>query len=80
VERWIGTLRRECLEDLLIIGSRHFAAVLQDYIDHYHTHRPHRSLDQGPPLGSTPHAPPPPFGPVRRDRLGGLIHEYVQVA
>jgi putative transposase len=78
-ERWIGTLRRECLDQLLITGPRHLAVVLQEYIEHYNTHRPHRSLDQHPPAGRTP----PPSGatvrPLRRDRLGGLIHEYLQV-
>jgi putative transposase len=76
-ERWIGTLRRECLDQLLITGPRHLAVVLQEYIEHYNTHRPHRSLDQHPPAGRTP----PPSGatvrPLRRDRLGGLTHEYL---
>jgi transposase InsO family protein len=79
-ERFIGTLRRECLDHLLITGPRHLAAVLEEYVEHYNTHRPHRSLDQRPPAGRTP----PPRGatvrPLRRDRLGGLLHEYVQVA
>jgi putative transposase len=48
-ERLIGTLRRECLDHLLIIGQRHLATVLQEYIEHYNTHRPHRSLHQRPP-------------------------------
>ena len=43
-ERCIGTLRRECLDHLLITGPRHLAAVLHEYIEHYNTHRPHRSL------------------------------------
>ncbi len=79
-ERWIGTLRRECLDHLLITGPRHLTVVLQEYLAHYNTHRPHRSLGQHPPAGHTP----PPSGatirPLRRDRLGGLLHEYVQVA
>jgi transposase InsO family protein len=79
-ERWIGTLRRECLDHLLITGPRHLAVVLREYVEHYNTHRPHRSLDQHPPAGRTP----PPSGatvrPLRRDRLGGLVHEYLQVA
>ena len=79
-ERFIGTLRRECLDHLLITGPRHLATVLCEFVDHYNTHRPHRSLDQHPPAGRTP----PPSGatirPLRRDRLGGLVHEYVQVA
>jgi transposase InsO family protein len=83
-ERWIGTLRRECLDHLLITGPRHLAVVLQEYIAHYNTHRPHRSLDQHPPAYPPRNHTPPPSGatirPLRRDRLGGLLHEYVQVA
>ena len=79
-ERFIGTLRRECLDHILITGRRHLAAVLREFVEHYNTHRPHRSLDQHPPAGPTP----PPCGatvrPLRRDRLGGLLHEYLQVA
>ena len=79
-ERFIGTLRRECLDHMLITGPRHLTVVLEEYIEHYNTHRPHRSLDQHAPAGRTP----PPSGttiqPLRRDRLGGLLHEYVQVA
>jgi putative transposase len=44
VERWIGTVRRECLDHLMITGPRHLTRVLQEFVDHYNTHRPHRSL------------------------------------
>jgi putative transposase len=79
-ERFIGTLRRECLDHLLITGPRHLAVVLGEFVEHYNTHRPHRLLRQHPPA-----SPPPPRScaavrPLRRDRLGGLIHEYVHVA
>lgn len=77
-ERWVGTIRRECLDRLLILGRRHLASVLGEYTAHYNTHRPHRSLEQLPPL-----KPPAPSAEVidlervrRRDVLGGLIHEY----
>ena len=50
-ERWIGTLRRECLDRILIVGERHLRAVLTDFVDHYNSHRPHRSLGQRPPDG-----------------------------
>jgi putative transposase len=79
-ERFIGTLRRECLDHLLIIGPRHLAVVLEEYVEHYNTHRPHRSLDQRPPAGRTPLPRGATVRPLRRDRLGGLLHEYVQVA
>jgi transposase InsO family protein len=79
-ERWIGTLRRECLDHLLITGPRHLAVVLQEYLAHYNSHRPHRSLHQHPPEGHTPPRSGASIRPLRRDRLGGLLHEYVQVA
>jgi putative transposase len=47
-KRWIGTLRRECLDHLLITGPRHLAAVLPEYLAHYNAHRPHRSLSASP--------------------------------
>ena len=79
-ERFIGTLRRECLDHMLITGPRHLTVVLQEYIEHYNTHRPHRSLHQHPPTGATPPPSRATVRPLRRDRLGGLVHEYVQVA
>jgi transposase InsO family protein len=79
-ERFIGTLRRECLDHLLIIGTGHLTAVLQEYLEHYNGHRPHRALHQQPPTGGTPPRSEEVIHPLRRDRLGGLIHEYVQVA
>jgi transposase InsO family protein len=79
-ERFIGTLRRECLDHLLITGSRHLEVVLREYVQHFNTHRPHRSLDQQPPAGGTPSASGAAIRVLRRDRLGGLIHEYLQVA
>ena len=79
-ERFIGTLRRECLDHILITGPRHLDAVLREFAQHYNAHRPHRSLHQRPPAGATPPLSGAAIRPLRRDRLGGLIHEYVQVA
>jgi putative transposase len=80
-ERWVGTVRREVLDRMLILGRRQLRSVLAEYADHYNVHRPHRALGQAPPL--EPAEPPvvlPAGRVVRRDRLGGLIHEYAQVA
>jgi transposase InsO family protein len=53
-ERFIGTLHRECLDHILIAGPRHLDAVLREFAQHYNTHRPHQSLHQRPPTGTTP--------------------------
>jgi transposase InsO family protein len=80
-ERWIASARRECLDRMLIVGERHLGLVLSEYVDHYDSHRPHRTLKQNPPAGrSHPPATETNFRVLRRDRLGGLIHEYAQVA
>jgi transposase InsO family protein len=80
-ERWVGSARRECLDRMLVTGERHLRLVLSEYIDHYNSHRPHRALQQEPPAGR-PHssAMEANVRVLRRDRLGGLIHEYAQVA
>jgi putative transposase len=80
-ERWVGTVRRELLDRILIFGQGQLGAVLAEYVAHYNGHRPHRSLDPAPPLG--PDRPPtmvPGRRVVRRDRIGGLIGEYSQAA
>ena len=58
-ERFVGTIRRECLDRLLITGRRHLEAVLREYVDHYNGHRPHRSLGQQPPRLHVSHGEPP---------------------
>jgi len=80
-ERWVGSARRECTDRMLVAGERHLRLILGEYADHYNSHRPHRSLQQEPPTGRT-HPPAEVTGMrvLRRDRLGGLIHEYPQVA
>jgi transposase InsO family protein len=77
-ERWVGSLRRECLDRLLIGGRRHLEHVLRVYEEHYNTHRPHRALKQRPPLTKPPPIIVQPLAVhvLRRDRLGGLLHEY----
>jgi len=75
-ERVIGTIRRECSDQLIILGPGHLQLILEEYLDHYNQHRPHRALGQHPPSGPHPAQPADPAVTVtRRDRLGGLIHE-----
>jgi transposase InsO family protein len=78
-ERFVRTVRSECLDWLLILNRCHLERVLRVYVDHYNTQRPHRALEL---------CPPEPEGDGRsgggeihrRDRLGGLIHEYYRAA
>jgi putative transposase len=82
-ERWVGTVRRDCLDWLLISSRRQLERTLRVYVDHYNTHRPHRALGlaaptPGPRLRLV--GPGPPDQLQRRDRLGGLIHEYTRAA
>jgi len=78
-ERWVRTLRADCLDRILILGRRHLEHVLRVYRRHYNQHRPHRALRLLPPDGREP-IPRNPCGPSehlhRQDLLGGLIHEY----
>lgn len=77
-ERWVGSVRRECLDRILIVSRTHLERVLREYVAYYNTHRPHRTLEQQPPLLKA--APVPAHDREcrvrRRDRLGGLLHEY----
>jgi putative transposase len=81
-ERWIRTVQQECLDWMLIWGRRHLEQVLDEYLRHYNDQRPHRGLALRPPRivddGSNPGAVPVAATVRRRDRLGGLIHEYYQ--
>jgi transposase InsO family protein len=78
-ERWVGTARRDCLDWLFILGSRHLERVLREYVRHYNHARPHRALRLRPPLpGGQLVAPDSPV--VRLDRLGGVLHEYTRRA
>ncbi len=80
-ERWIATVRRELLDRILIVNRRHLETVLAEYVTHFNDHRPHRALHQAAPLRPLPVPASQPDLPLRRrDRLGGLIHEYAQAA
>ena len=75
----MGTVRRECLDWLLVVGQRHLERVLREYVEHDNAARPHRALRLRPPLARG--QPVSAVGEiVRRGRLGGLIHEYERLA
>jgi putative transposase len=77
-ERRVGSARRECLDRILILSRSQLEHVLREYVDHHNTHRPHRALDQQSPIPKPiPIRAPPDQAQIRRrDRLGGLLHEY----
>ncbi len=75
-ERWIRTVRTDCLDRILILGRRQLEHVLRVYRSHYNQRRPHRSLDLDPPDGRDPTPINAPTHLHRRHLLGGLIHEY----
>jgi hypothetical protein len=80
MERWTGSVRRELLDRILIMSEHHLRKVLTEYEAHFNTHRPHRALDQARPLRELPDPVDADIKVIRRDRLGGLLHEYAQVA
>ena len=80
-ERWVRTVRADCLDRILIVGRRQLERVLRVYLRHYNEHRPHRALGLVPPERSTTvEQATLPVRAERRDLLGGLIHEYQAAA
>jgi hypothetical protein len=76
-ERWVRTVRAECLDRTLILSRRHLERVLRRYVVHYDEQRPHRGLHLEVPVpGPLPVRPAAPGRIRRQDVLGGLIHEY----
>ncbi len=82
-ERWVRTVRAECLDWTLIWNRRHLQRVLTRYVEHYNTGRPHRGIDLEIPVpGPMATVTPLPVADrvERVDVLGGLIHEYRRAA
>ena len=77
-ERWIGSIRRELLDRTIIWNRFQLERLVIEYTEHYNTHRPHRSLEQRPPMPPPPphEADPPTLGVIRSTRCQGLINEY----
>ena len=79
-ERYVGTLRRECLDHLLIYGERHLGRILAEYARHYNEHRPHQSREQRPPLHEPGQTIDVTARIKRRQVVHGLINEYRRAA
>ncbi len=81
-ERWIGSIRRELLDRTIIWSQHQLERLVVDYIDHYNEHRPHRALNQQPPLASSPSAPPAHrhLRVLKSTQCDGLINEYRNAA
>ena len=79
-ERYVGTLRRECLDHVLIYGERHLQRTLTEYARHYNEHRPHQSPEQRPPLHEPGHAVDVTARIKHRQVVHGLISEYRRAA
>jgi putative transposase len=79
-ERWVGSVRRECTDRMLVTGERHLATVLASFTAHYDEHRPHRSLGQRTPEPRPQVASLTATKVQRRPILDGLINEYAQAA
>ncbi len=79
-ERFVGTLRRECLDHVLILGEWHLREVLAEYARHYNGHRPHQALRQEPPQRQPGQAVDITARIERRQSLDGLVSEYRRAA
>ena len=81
-ERFVRTVRNECLDWLLVLNREHLERAVAVFVDHYNRHRPHRGLGLRPPQPAASCVEPCSIDArvVRRDRLGGLIHEYSRAA
>jgi putative transposase len=80
-ERFVRTVRSECLDWLLILNQAHLERVLEVFVTHYNEHRPHRALSLAPPEPRRSWvASAAEIRVHRRDRLGGVIHEYILAA
>jgi len=80
-ERFVRTIRQECLDHLLVVSRQHLESVLDKYVQHYNQARPHRGLHLGQPIPRSFPLSPIDDGTVTRlDILGGIIHEYERAA
>ena len=78
IERWIKSLKVECIDHFMPIGGKHLDYLISEYVEHYHHERPHQGLGNKPIM---PTAPPVITGKIYCDtRLGGLLRHYRRAA
>lgn len=85
IERWVQTCRRELLDSTLVWNQRHLLHALREFEQHYNSHRPHQGIANTRPLRPLPAPVTDPdriarLDVRRRDRLGGILHEYEHAA
>ena len=78
-ERVIGSIRRECLDHMIILGESHLRRVMKEYVDYYHESRPHQSLDRNAPVPREIESPSE-GKVISIPHLGGLHHRYARAA
>jgi putative transposase len=76
VERFIGSVRRECLDHFLLLGEKHLARVVEAYVHYFNNARPHQGIRQQVPARPVPALPPPTGKVVSTLLIGGLHHRY----
>ena len=79
-ERFVRTVRQDCLDHLLVVSQRHLEALLAEYVCHYNEARPHRGLHLDQPLPRSARSTTGDGKVIRRDVLGGIVHEYERAA
>ena len=73
-ERWVRSVREECLDHILVVNEQHLLRILQEYVEYYNQARPHQGIEQRSPI---PYGSPPTTGTIRRRKvLGGVINDY----
>ena len=80
LKRFIQTIQHECLDQFVVLGERHLDHLVREFVEHYHTERPHQALENRTIAGPPPPLPLGPGGGIQRQtRLGGMLKHYYRV-
>ncbi len=84
IERWVQSIQQECLDHFVVLGEDHFNYLISEWVEHYHTERPHQNVGNKPLTGDWPEAGtndlPTDATITCRTRLGGLLKHYERKA